>query len=61
MKITIIATVVWGLVVGGAAPLAEAKDKPVTVFFNAGLMLNGFIIPEELTFGFKRMCIWENS
>jgi hypothetical protein len=53
MKITIIATVLWGLVVGGAAPLADAKDRPVTVFLNAGLMLNGFIVPEELTFGLQ--------
>jgi hypothetical protein len=53
MKKTIIAMVIGGLILGGAVPLLQAKEKPVTIFANFGLMLNGFIIPNEVTLGLQ--------
>jgi hypothetical protein len=46
-----ILAIVGGLILGGAVLSAEAKDKPVIVFTNFGLMLNGFIIPNDLVLG----------
>jgi hypothetical protein len=46
-----ILAVVGGVILGGAVASLDAKEKPVNVFANFGLVLNGFIIPNDLTFG----------
>lgn len=53
MKKLVIAGVVTGFILGGAAWLAEAKEKPLSVFANFGLILNGFVIPNDLTLGLQ--------
>jgi hypothetical protein len=51
MKKTIIAIVVWGLALGRAVPLVQAKDKPVAVFLNLGTEIN--MLPEYWSLGFQ--------
>jgi hypothetical protein len=46
-----ILAIVGGLILGGAVPSSEAREKPINVFGNFGLMLNGFIIPNDLVLG----------
>jgi hypothetical protein len=53
MKKLIIMIAVWGLILAGATPSLLAKDKPVHVFANFGIMLNGFIVPNDLVLGIQ--------
>ncbi|MGD1010245.1 MAG: hypothetical protein ABR951_08865 [Candidatus Aminicenantales bacterium] len=53
MKKTIIATVIWGLVLGGAVPLLQAKENPVSIFLNLGGVWNVWITPQYLTLGLQ--------
>ncbi|HYA48489.1 MAG TPA: hypothetical protein VEG35_02215 [Burkholderiales bacterium] len=43
--------VAWGLILGGAGPLVQAKGKPVDVFFNLGTEIN--MTPQYWSAGFQ--------
>lgn len=49
-KITI-AFLVGGLLFIATGTAAQAKERPIMIFANFGLMLNGFILPNEFTLG----------
>jgi hypothetical protein len=53
MRRIIIAIAVWGLILAGATPSLLARDMPVHVFANFGIMLNGFIVPCDLVMGIQ--------
>jgi len=53
MKKMIIAAVLAGSLLGGLSPLAAAEKKPVRVYANLGIMLNGFILPEAMAAGLQ--------
>jgi hypothetical protein len=53
VKKTIIAIVVWELILGGVVPLLQAKEKPISVYFNLGGVWNVWIFPQYMTLGLQ--------